>query len=130
MKNWKGLFLVEDFETLLPLAQPAPKMFLLHRIIITCACLIRAASANIINLPSSHRSGTPVGGPRLLWQLSWVLFRTHVTCCHCINRLTVFPAQSSILGNRPSHPVQWWPLLLGTQSAVSTGGSVARAVWG
>ena len=41
---------------------------------------------SIINLPIPHHLGTPVDGPRPLWQLPWTLHRTHRTCCHCISR--------------------------------------------
>lgn len=62
-------------------------------------------------------------GPMLLWQLPWVLFRTHRMYCYCINQSTVFQGQSSILGNTPSH----LGTEVGTESTVCTEVSVARA---
>lgn len=56
------------------------------------------------NGPILHWLGSLVYGPRLLWQLPWMWFRTHRTCCYCIYRVTVFQGQSDILGNMPSHP--------------------------
>lgn len=61
--------------------------------------------ADIINLPISHQLGTLMNGLRLLWQLPCVLFRTHRTCCYCINQDTVFQGKSVILGTMPSHLV-------------------------
>ena len=57
--------------------------------------------ANIISFPIFHWLRTLVDGPR---QLSQVLFRTNRACYYCINQVTVFQGQSSILGNMPSHP--------------------------
>ena len=33
----------------------------------------------IVNLPTFHWLGIPMNGPRLLWKLPWVLFRTRRT---------------------------------------------------
>lgn len=81
---------------------------------------------NTINLPIPHQFRTPVDGPRLLWQLSWVLFRTQRTCYYWINQVTVF--QRKLASLAMCHPT-WaplWRLFLCTESAVSIVGSGAR----
>ena len=50
---------------------------------------------NIIDLPVPHQLGTLMGSLMLLW--SWVLFRTHKTCCYCFNQVAVFRGQFNIL---------------------------------
>ena len=58
--------------------------------------LSQRTEASIIHLPVPHQLGTLVGGLRLLWQLPWVLLRTHRTCHYCINQVTVFEGRSGI----------------------------------
>lgn len=58
--------------------------------------------ANKINSQIPHRLRTPVDRHRPLWQLPCTLFKTHRTCCYCINQVTVLQGQSGILGNMPS----------------------------
>ena len=72
--------------------------------------LTQREGTNIINLPTCQQLETPLGGPRLLWQLPWAVFRTHMTCCYWINQVTVFQGQFSILRNKPSYLK--WPLFL------------------
>ena len=67
------------------------------------ACLKFSLGANIINLPTCQQLETPLRSHRLLWQLPWALFRTHMTCCYGIDQVTVFQRQSSILSNKPSY---------------------------
>ena len=47
--------------------------------------LTQRKGANFINFPIPHQLGTPVDGLQLLGQLPWALFRTHRSCCDCIN---------------------------------------------
>lgn len=51
-----------------------------------------------------HRLGTPVDGPRPLWQLTRPCLENTGHGCYCINQVTVFQGQSGILGNVPSQP--------------------------
>lgn len=82
--------------------------------------------ADIINLPISHQLGTLMNGLRLLWQLPCVLFRTHRTCCYCINQNTVFQGKSVILGTMPSHLDTSISTLSMYQSAAFSEASVPR----
>ena len=70
-----------------------------------------------------------MSGPRLRWQLPWVLFRILRTCCYCINQIIIFQEQSASLANL--YPicyictwVQQRQVFLCTQSAVFTEGSI------
>lgn len=62
--------------------------------------------ADIINLSVYNMLATLVGGPWLLWQLLWVLCRTHRMCCYYINPVIVFQEHSGFLSNPPS-PSGW-----------------------
>lgn len=65
--------------------------------------LTQREGASVLSLPTPYLLGTLVDGPRLLWQLLCASFSTYKTCCYCINHVTVFLGQSSILGSVPSH---------------------------
>lgn len=76
---------------------------------------------NIINLRTCQQLETPLGGPRLLWQLPWACLEHTGHAVTVLAKSLVFQGQSSILSNRPSYLK--WTLFL---SAVSTKKSVAR----